>query len=81
MKVLKFYADWCAPCKALGKNLEKANLPIPIIEIDVEDNEDLVREYGIRSVPVTILLDDNGNAIRIWVGVFDVNELKEEIGQ
>lgn len=81
MNILKFYADWCAPCKALSKNLEKANLPIPITEIDVEDNEDIVREYGIRSVPVTILLTDNGNEIRRWVGVFDINELKQAIEQ
>jgi thioredoxin 1 len=79
MKILKFYADWCAPCKLLGQKLESANLPIPISEIDVEDNDDLVREYNIRNVPVTILLDDQGNPVKRWAGVFDINELKSLI--
>lgn len=77
MKVLKFYADYCAPCKAVGLNLKNADLPVEIMEIDAEDNEDMVREYGIRSVPVTILLDDNGKEVKRWIGVFDVKELKE----
>lgn len=77
MKVLKFYAEWCGPCKVLGQKLEAANLPVPVTEIDVEDNDDLVREYNIRNVPVTILLDDEGNAVKRWVGIFDINELKQ----
>ena len=76
MKVLKFYADYCVPCKAVGLNLKNANLPVEIMEIDAEDNEDMVREYGIRSVPVTILLDDAGKEVKRWIGVFDVNEIK-----
>jgi thioredoxin 1 len=81
MKVLKFYADYCAPCKAVGHYLKKANLPIEIVEVDAEDNDDMVREYGIRSVPVTVLLDDDGREIRRWTGVFDVDELKRMINE
>lgn len=81
MKILKFYADWCAPCKVLGKALDNAKLPIPITEVDVEENPDMVKEFGIRSVPAVILLTDNGNEMRRWVGVFDINELKEAISQ
>lgn len=79
MKVLKFYADYCVPCKAVGLNLKNANLPVEIMEIDAEDNEDMVREYGIRSVPVTVLLDDAGKDVKRWIGVFDVNEIKRLI--
>lgn len=77
MKVIKFYAEWCGPCKVVGSNLKNANLPIPVMEVDIEDNDDLVAEYGIRSVPTTILLNDNGETIKRWVGIFDINELKE----
>lgn len=79
MKILKFYAEWCGPCKVVGQNLKNANLPIPITEVDVEDNDDLVLQYGVRSVPVVILVDGNGNEIRRWVGIFNINELKETI--
>ena len=76
MRILKFYADYCAPCKAVSQNLKNARLPIEIVDVDAEDNEDMVREYGIRSVPVTILLDDAGKEVKRWIGVFDVNEIK-----
>lgn len=79
MKILKFYAEWCGPCKVVGQNLKNANLPIPITEVNVEDNDDLVLQYSVRSVPVVILVDGNGNEIRRWVGIFNVNELKETI--
>lgn len=76
MRILKFYADYCAPCKAVSQNLKNSRLPIEIVDVDAEDNEDMVREYGIRSVPVTILLDDAGKEVKRWIGVFDVNEIK-----
>jgi thioredoxin-like negative regulator of GroEL len=49
--------------------------------VDAEDNDDMVREYGVRSVPVTVLLDDDGREIRRWTGVFDVDELKRMINE
>ena len=40
MKVLKFYATWCEPCKALSKIIEgaKDKIPMPIEDIDIEQN-------------------------------------------
>ena len=76
---MKFYADWCGPCKVVGQNLKDAKLPIRVEDLDVEDNEGLVLSHRVRSVPTTILLDNEGKEVRRWVGVFDVNELKELI--
>ena len=77
MKILKFYAEWCGPCKVVGQNLKNAGLPIEVVEVDVEDNDDLVAEYKVRSVPTTVLLADNGEELKRWIGIFDVNEIKE----
>jgi thiol-disulfide isomerase/thioredoxin len=35
-KIFRFTASWCQPCKALAKNLEAANLNIPIEVIDID---------------------------------------------
>ena len=77
MKILKFYAEWCGPCKVVGSNLKNAQLPIQIEDVDVEDNDDLVAEYKVRSVPTTVLLSDDGEEIKRWIGIFDVREIKE----
>lgn len=79
MKVLKFYAEWCGPCKVVGQNLKNANLPIRIEDLDVEDNEGLVLGYRVRSVPTTILIDNEGNEVKRWLGIFNVDELKQLI--
>lgn len=73
MRILKFYAPWCAPCKKLSKDLAKTMLDIE--SINIEDNADLVTEYAIKSVPTTIVIDDNKKEAKRWVGAFKVREL------
>jgi thioredoxin 1 len=77
MKVLKFYADWCGPCKALSATIEKyytGNVPIENINID-EDNESAMT-YGIRSVPTCILLDEHGTEVRRKTGMMMADEFE-----
>jgi thioredoxin 1 len=58
-RVLRFTASWCQPCKALAQQLEEINTNLPIEVIDIDDNQALAMEYGIRSVPTLIMLDEN----------------------
>ena len=76
MKILRFTASWCEPCKTLAKNLEESNLSIPIEVVDVDVQSDIAVEYGIRGVPTLILLDENIEVKRL-VGSKTVTELKE----
>ena len=71
MKILKFYASWCQPCKALTQFLEASKdlIPYPIEEIDIEKDMDSAIKYGVRSVPTMVFLDDNNEVIRKQVGV------------
>jgi thioredoxin 1 len=82
MKLLKFYATWCAPCKGLSQVIETAKdkINIPIEEIDVDQNMDMARKYNIRGVPVMILTDDSGREIRRKVGNVDESTLLNFIG-
>lgn len=68
MKVLKFYATWCGPCKGMSMILKgMENLP-EIEEIDIDQNTELTTQYGIRSVPTLVKLDDSGTEIGRYVG-------------
>ena len=67
MKILKFYAEWCGPCKVLSKNIEeskKQHPEIEIVSINVEEDESLSEKYGIRNVPVLIKLVDDAEVSR-----------------
>jgi thioredoxin-like negative regulator of GroEL len=76
MKILRFTASWCQPCKALAKNLEEANLNVPIEVIDIDVHTDLASDYGIRSIPTLIFIDENIEVKRI-TGVKTIEQLKE----
>ena len=65
MRILRFTAPWCQPCKELAKNILKSNITLPIEVIDIDLNPELATEYGIRSVPTLIMLDWNKEVKRI----------------
>jgi thioredoxin-like negative regulator of GroEL len=65
MRILRFTASWCKPCKELAKNILKSNITLPIEVIDIDLNPELATEYGIRSVPTLIMLDWNKEVKRI----------------
>ena len=74
-KILRFTASWCQPCKAMAKNLEVANLDIPIEVIDIDVHDDVAIDHGIRSVP-TLILKDSSTEKRL-VGLHSVDKIKE----
>ena len=81
MKVLKFSASWCGPCKMLAKMLEDVKVETPIVEIDIDNNNEMAVKHGVRSVPMCILIDDSGNEVSRKAGVMTESEFKTLVGQ
>lgn len=78
MKLLKFWAPWCAPCKQQAKILEDfKDLPIEEVNIDEEENLAKVDRYGIRSIPTLIITDNTGTEIKRFNGVTPITEIKK----
>ena len=65
MKILKFQADWCQPCKALTKIIEEIDTKTEIEVIDIDKEPLTASKYGIRSVPTLVKLDENGIVDRL----------------
>jgi thioredoxin-like negative regulator of GroEL len=75
-RILRFTASWCGPCQGLAMNLETASLNLPIEVIDIDAHNDVAQEYGVRSVPTLVMLDENTEIKRL-VGTRTVNQLQE----
>ena len=52
--LVDFYASWCGPCKMLAPVLEEIKDEIQIIKVNVDENPNLSKEYGVMSVPTLI---------------------------
>lgn len=77
MKFYKFYADWCGPCRILTTNLNKAQIEYEPINVD--NNEELVSKYDIRTIPVFMAVKDDGTEIDRFVGVKSADAIKQWI--
>lgn len=75
-KILRFTASWCQPCKGLAMNLSSAELTMPVETIDIDAYTDVASEYGIRSVPTMVMLDENIEVKRVS-GVLTTKQIKE----
>jgi len=78
--IVDFWAQWCAPCKAMNPILEELSTSlenIQIAKVDVGDQENgypLATEFGVRGVPTFIVFND-GQPINTHVGAMDKTQL------
>jgi len=83
-QVIKFFADWCGPCRAYGPTFSKVKEElesdeITFLEINVEeDTENLSGEYKVKGIPHTVLLE-NGVKVKEQSGGMPDQMLKEFI--
>ena len=82
--LVDFYADWCAPCRAMKPVLEdlKAQIgeQVSIFKIDVDKNQMLTERYGIKSIP-TFILFKNGEPVWRKSGMASSVELQKVVVQ
>ena len=81
MQVLKFYADWCAPCKMLTRVIEDAKVKAEIIPVDIDADNIQAQKYGIRGVPMLVIVDSAGNEIKRKSGMMTEAQLKQFLGE
>lgn len=70
--LVDFWAAWCAPCRALAPVLERLADEFRgrflLVKIDTDGEQELARQFGIRSLP-TVKLFKDGSVVGEFMGV------------
>jgi thioredoxin 1 len=52
-----------------GPIMEEVSKEIPVQKVNVDDENDLAMQYGVRSVPTIVLVNESGKELSRHVGV------------
>lgn len=78
VKIEKFGANWCGPCKVLDKTLEQVS-GVEIVKHDVDEEPELTEEKKIRNVPVLIFYNENNEEVDRIVGAVPLGTILQKI--
>ena len=78
--LVDLWAPWCGPCRALGPILEKLEVAyegrFKLVKINTEDEQELAAAFGVRSIPMVMLLKD-GQPVDGFVGALPEGQIRE----
>lgn len=71
LTLVDFWAEWCAPCKALTPAIEQLageyTGKLRVAKVDIDANPNIPGRFGIRGIPTVILFKD-GQQVDMFVG-------------
>ncbi len=80
-RVVDLWATWCGPCRMVGPILsqlaEEYEGKLILGKCDVEENDDIAMEFGVRNIP-TILFFKDGKLTDKFVGAASKDVFKEK---
>ena len=83
--LVDFWATWCGPCRMQAPILEKLSEELSedelkILKMDVDENPETARAFGIMSIP-TLLFKKDGQVVKQVAGVHTVAQIKAIVAE
>ena len=81
--IVDFWAEWCGPCHAVAPVLdqiaEERATEVKLVKVNIDEEPDLARRYGVMSIP-TIILFKSGEPAAAAVGAQPKKMLEKSLG-
>jgi len=81
--LLYFRSDSCAVCPAQGRYVEQVagmwNGRLAIHKIDADSEPQTAQQYGVMTLPTTILVDDSGAVYDVNYGLTNAHKLNKQV--
>lgn len=81
--IVDFWAVWCGPCQMLAPVIaeisEELSGKVKVGKVNVDEEQELALKFGVTSIP-TVMLFENGQAVKTSVGFMDKQQLKDTLG-
>ena len=83
--LVDFWATWCGPCRMHATILEKLSEELSedelkILKMDVDENPETARAFGIMSIP-TLLFKKDGQVVKQVAGVHTAAQIKAIVAE
>ena len=83
--LVDFWATWCGPWRKQAPILEKLSEELSedelkILKIDVDENPETARAFGIMSIP-TLLFKKDGQVVKQVAGVHTAAQIKAIVAE
>ncbi|MGH2675378.1 MAG: thioredoxin [Actinomycetota bacterium] len=82
--LVDFWADWCVPCHMVSPVVEEIGQDksdvMRVAKLNVDDNPDTARRYGVMSIPTLILFVGGEERARV-VGAKPKDAILRELGE
>lgn len=83
--LVDFWATWCGPCRMQAPILEKLSEELSedelkILKMDVDENPETARAFGIMSIP-TLLFKKDGKVVKQVAGVHTAAQIKAIVAE
>lgn len=79
--LVDFWAEWCGPCRILHPVLEEIadeESDFYIISLNIDDNPETARRYGVQSIPTMILFRSGEEELRM-IGAQPKRKILDEL--